>query len=71
MKVELVSLFKCRLCQARMFQRDCHGHMERHGIYVNGDWRDYFVRGKRDTPTRPGAHHKPLYHRKTAPRPSA
>lgn len=60
----LVHLFRCKDCGVRVFEQDAKGHLERHGISgVNGDWRTYFVRGKRDTFKRPGDHYKPMYQR--------
>jgi len=59
-KNTLVALFKCKMCGARLFFRDCKGHLERHGIHANGDTRTYFVRGKRDTYEHPGGDWKSL-----------
>lgn len=61
MKTELVCLYRCNLCNTRMFERDMHGHLERHGIYANGSTRTYFTRGRRDTPSRPGGNWRPMY----------
>lgn len=70
-KISYVPLFRCRLCKARMFERDCIGHLERHGalnignwrlVNVDDHWRTYFVRGRKNTPERPGALWKPLNH---------
>ena len=63
MEIELVCLYRCKMCDSRLFERDMHGHLERHGIYANGSTRDYFVRGRRNTPGRPGGNWKPLYQR--------
>lgn len=60
-EISLVCLFRCRICGTRVFEKDMHGHLERHGIYANGDTKKYFVRGRRDTPAKPGYHHKHLF----------
>lgn len=67
--IKLVPLYRCMICKARMFQRDCIGHLERHSAFNNGDWqlvdkpwRGYFTRGRKNTPDRPGALWKPLNH---------
>lgn len=61
MKTELVCLYRCNLCHTRMFERDMRGHLERHSIHANGDARTYFVRGRRDTPDKPGGNWRPMY----------
>jgi hypothetical protein len=63
-EVILVALFRCKKCSCRVFEQDVHGHLERHGLTgINGDWRTYFVKGKRDTHSRPGANYSPMYKR--------
>jgi hypothetical protein len=48
-----------------MYEQDAKGHLERHGIEgVNGNWRTYFVKGRKEQPGRPGARYSPIY-RKT------
>jgi len=67
--VNLVPLYRCKDCGVRLFEKDAKGHLERHGLAgVNGNWRDYFVRGKKDTPEKPGASYKPLYQRSNYPK---
>lgn len=62
--VTLVPLYRCKQCGCRVFERDASGHLERHGLdRVNGDWRSYYVKGKRDTPVKPGCNYRPLYQR--------
>jgi hypothetical protein len=62
--VILVPLYRCKQCKVRVFERDAHGHLERHGLTgINGNWREYFTKGRKDTPLKPGGHYKPLYQR--------
>lgn len=70
-QARLVALYRCKQCGVRMFECDTRGHLERHGIEsVNGNWRSFFVRGKKDTYDRPGGGYKPLY-KKNSKRSSA
>lgn len=47
-----------------MFEKDVKGHLDRHGISgVNGNWRTYFVKGRKDHCPTPGGNYKPLYQR--------
>lgn len=61
MEIKLVCLFRCRSCGVRVFEADIQGHLERHGIYANGDSRSYFSRCRKDTPEKPGHHHQQIY----------
>ena len=67
--VPLVRLYRCKQCGVRLYERDAKGHLERHGVSgVNGNWREYFVRGKKDTAARPGGSWQPMYkHKKKSP----
>jgi len=61
----MVSLFRCKQCGVRMFEQDCHGHLERHGLTgINGNWKEYFTKGKKDTFARPGSDYTPLNQRR-------
>jgi len=69
-EVRLVALFKCKQCGVRLYEQDAHGHLERHGLTdINGNWREYFTKGKKDTADRPGARYKPLYRKSEKPKP--
>lgn len=62
LEIDKVSLYRCKHCRARMFMDDCAGHLERHEILAEPkDLRKHFVRGRKDTPCRPGDHHRPRY----------
>ena len=62
-QIEMVALFRCKSCGTRLFWKDCRGHMTRHETQTNGDLREYFVRGKQDTPEKPGRAHVSMYQR--------
>jgi len=48
-----------------MFEQDGHGHLERHGLTgINGNWKEYFTKGKKDTFARPGSDYTPLNQRR-------
>ena len=74
-EIQLVCLFRCKICGVRVFEHDIQRHLGTHGIYANGESRKYFSRGPRDTPEKPGYHHKSLYQghskRRTTPAPKA
>ena len=60
-KILLVPLHRCRECNARMFERDRLGHLERHGISLSDDELSmYFRAGKKDTPALVGGNYRPL-----------
>jgi hypothetical protein len=60
----LVALFRCKKCGCRVFEKDAHGHLERHGLTgVNGNWRTYFAKGKKDQHAQPGGNYTPMYKR--------
>ena len=63
----MVCLYRCRKCGVRLFEKDAPSHTERHGLDAR-KWRSFFIRGKRDTWSRPGMHHKPLNHGRTKKR---
>ncbi|MBW2190122.1 MAG: hypothetical protein JRG93_11140 [Deltaproteobacteria bacterium] len=63
MEIDLVCLFRCKLCDARMFERDIAGHVLRHGVPNGRGVKKLFVRGKRSTPAKPGGNWKPMYQR--------
>jgi hypothetical protein len=50
---ELVSLYRCKICGARMFESHTASHLSRHRT-VEGSALPYFERGPRDTHPRPG-----------------
>jgi len=56
--MSLVSMFRCKKCKVRMFERDCAGHLSRHGIdiskFTNEEVLSYFERGPRTARARPG-----------------
>lgn len=55
-------MFRCRVCNVRMFERDCAGHLARHGLTVAHDQvAGYFIEGPRDALGRPGDNHKSTY----------
>ena len=60
-EIQLVCLYRCKSCGIRVFEEDMQGHLKHHGIYANGETRKYFARGARDTPQKPGFHHKQIY----------
>lgn len=67
-EVKMVRLYKCKDCGARLFKRDTLGHLERHGLSgTNGNSLSYFVKGKPDTPERPGAAARAGYKQKAKP----
>jgi hypothetical protein len=75
--MDLVSMFRCKECKVRMFERDCAGHLERHGIPIRqltpAQILTHFDRGPVTAIARPGDGMKPLhYHgKKKAPKPAA
>jgi len=60
-EIRLVCLYRCKHCGTRLFDHDIKGHLERHGVYANGDSRKHFLRGRRDTPEKPGYYHTQIY----------
>lgn len=61
-EVSLVALFKCKECGVRLYEQDTKGHLERHGLEgINGNWREYFTRGRKDQPNKPGDRYAPIY----------
>lgn len=60
MEPNLVSLYRCKKCGIRVFERDAIGHLRRHG-YSEENWRGRFVKGKKDTSDRPGSRYTPIH----------
>ena len=60
-EANLVALYRCKQCGVRLFEQDTKGHLERHGTHANGNWREFFVRGKKDTFDKPGGSYTPMY----------
>ena len=59
---ELVSLYRCVHCPARMFEQDCAGHLKRHGWNIHSsEIRTHFIKGPRNTFPRPGARDEGIY----------
>lgn len=56
-------MFRCRHCGVRMFERDCEGHLRRHGLDVlpKDVLRHHFEKGPCDQAARPGDNVKPAY----------
>jgi hypothetical protein len=51
----LVSMFRCTQCSVRLFEKDCAGHLARHGLAVPADTvLTYFERGEPIVAGRPG-----------------
>ena len=60
-EIKLVRLHRCKLCKARMFERDRYGHMARHGMACSKlDIARHFKPGYKDTPAQVGGNYKPL-----------
>lgn len=61
-----VALFRCRKCDAWLFERDCAGHLLRHGVDVAtltpGRVLAHFHRGPKTAAPHPGENVKPMYH---------
>jgi len=62
MNVLMVALYRCKHCRARMFERDISRHLVSHPS-LDGEPLSHFVRGKKDTPSKPGAHQGSMYNR--------
>jgi len=61
-EVCLVALYRCKECGVRLYEQDTKGHLERHGHQgINGNWREFFTRGRKDTANRPGDRYSPIY----------
>ena len=60
-EIQLVCLYRCRICGVKIFEADVKGHLERHGIHANGESRTYFTRCRKNTPASPGYHHQQIY----------
>lgn len=60
---ELVSLYRCKICGARMFIERTGGHLESHGL-PSDLVADYFESGPKDTFRRPGGNLNGLGHSK-------
>lgn len=60
-----VSLFRCRTCKVRVFERDCTGHLARHGVNVTkltpSQILTHFERGPKTAAARPGDGVKPTF----------
>ncbi len=56
-------MFRCKRCGVRMFERDCAGHLYRHGLQVTpGKVASHFEMGPVTARSRPGDGVKPLYY---------
>jgi hypothetical protein len=60
-EANLVALYRCKQCGVRLYEKDTHGHLERHGVHANGNWREFFTRGRKDTFDKPGGSYAPMY----------
>ena len=59
---DLISIFRCKHCDVRMFERDREGHLRRHGMdAIAGELAAHFVKGPPDTLPRPGARGEGIY----------
>lgn len=51
-----VALYRCKRCKVRMFERDCAGHLARHGVRLDDPKfiPVHFEKGADDTAPHPG-----------------
>lgn len=48
-------MFRCKLCKVRLYEKDCAGHLGRHGLTVDSEQvLDHFERGPATASSRPG-----------------
>lgn len=53
---DLLPMFTCKICKVRLLERDCAGHLQRHGVKVeDSKVMERFTRGAPEVDARPGA----------------
>lgn len=61
----VLSLFTCKICKTRLFEKDCAAHLARHGLKIAPDKvLTHFERGPATQPARPGTGATSMYQKR-------